>query len=176
MRRTVLAVALAALVAAAAGCGGSGKSAATTQTTTTSTTAKTSTSTTTATTTPKLSFSSTKNCSRLASLEQKAESSLNPASGSATLATLPTVLKSLADAAPSAIKGDLETVAGAFSAYVEGLKSSGYKTGQIPTAAQIAALTKAAKQFQTPKVKAAITHLTSWVKTNCGALMPTTTG
>lgn len=175
MRRTVLAVALAALVAAAAGCGGSGKSAGTSQTTTTSTSAQTSTSTMTATT-PRLSFSSAKNCSQLAALEKKAESSLSPTSDSTTLATLPTVLKGLADAAPSAIRGDLETVAGAFSAYVQGLKSSGYKTGQIPTAAQIAALTKAAKQFQAPKVKAAITHLTSWVKTNCGALMPTTTG
>jgi hypothetical protein len=187
MRLTVLGVAVTALVVVAAGCGGGGKSAATTTTTTTTTTntqassstthtMSTETTTTSASTTPKLSFSSAKNCSQLASLGQKGASSINPTSGSASLSNAVKAYDALAAAAPSAIRGDLQTVAGTFAAYVQALQSSGYKVGQVPTATQIATLEKAAKAFDQPKIHAAVQHLTAWAKTNCGALLQTTTG
>jgi hypothetical protein len=85
------------------------------------------------------------------------------------------VFKALAKAAPSEIRGDFETFAAAFSAYANALQKAGIKPGQTPTAAQIAALTTAAKSFSAPKLQAAEQHLAAWGQKNCG-LGTSTTG
>jgi hypothetical protein len=77
--------------------------------------------------------------------------------------------------APAEIRGDFETFAAAFSGYAKALGNAGIKPGKTPTAAQIAALTAAAKSFSTPKLQAAEQHLAAWGQKNCG-IGSTTTG
>ena len=71
--------------------------------------------------------------------------------------------------------GDFEAIASAFSSYAQALSKAGFKPGQTPTAAQIAALTNAAKSFNTPKLQAAEQHLAAWGQKNWG-IGSTTTG
>ncbi len=101
----------------------------------------------------------------------KAESALAASGGNtaSTLKTEATLLQGLANSAPSDIRPDFETMATAFTAFVGALEKAGYKLGSTtpPTAAQIAALTKAAKSFNTAKVTAAEKHLTTWAHQNC---------
>ena len=61
-------------------------------------------------------------------------------SGKADLSAVANVFTALAKAAPSDIRPDFETIAAAFGKYADALKKSGYTPGQVPTAAQIAAL------------------------------------
>jgi hypothetical protein len=78
-------------------------------------------------------------------------------------------LQALAKAAPSDISGDFQTFAAAFSGFVHALQNAGYKLGSKtpPTAAQAAAFAKAAKSFNTPKLKQAEQHLSAWEHQNC---------
>jgi hypothetical protein len=170
--RVVVVLLGAALVAVAAGCGGGGsKSPASTQAHTSA-----------ATTSPAKktsgnsgsvpNFASAKNCQDLANLAAKAASAITATSGNpaTTLQTEATQLQALANAAPSDIRADFQTVAAAFSSFLHSLEKAGYKPGaaaSTPTAKQIAALTKAAQTFNTPKVAKAEQHLNAWIKQNC---------
>ena len=78
------------------------------------------------------------------------------------------VFKALASAAPAEIRGDFETFTGAFSAYARAVTKAGFKAGKTPSAAQVAALTAAAKSFSAPKLRAAEQHLSAWARKNCG--------
>jgi hypothetical protein len=167
----ILAVILAAgLVAVAAGCGGgSKKSAATTSgpegtRVTTITFQKTTVSSSTS------AFASAQNCQDMAGLAAKAAAAV-AASGSAgnVLQTESTEIQALAKAAPSEIRGDFQTLSAAFSGFVDALQTAGYKLGSKtpPSAAQIAAFAKAAKSFDTPKLKQAERHLNAWARQNC---------
>ncbi len=155
---------VAGLVAVAAGCGGGGtKSPATTAATHSGTTSSSS-----GSAVP--SFASAKNCQDLAGLAAKAAAAVEASGNSTnTLQTEETELQALAKAAPSDISGDFQTFATAFSGFLHTLQSSGYKLGSKtpPTAAQAAALEKAAKSFDTPKLKQAEQHLSAWAKQNC---------
>jgi len=155
------------LVTVAAGCGGGGNSPSTTQSATT-TSAKVTTTSSSSSSTP--SFASAKNCQDLAGLAAKAAAAV-AASGSSgnALQTESTEIQALAQAAPSDIKGDFQTFAAAFSGFIHTLQSSGYKLGSKtpPTAAQAAAFEKAAKSFDTPKLKQAEQHLSAWAHQNC---------
>jgi hypothetical protein len=106
----------------------------------------------------------------MAGIAAKAAAAIE-ASGNAgsTLTTESNELKALANAAPSAISGDLQTLATAFTGFVGALQKSGYKLGSTtpPTAAQAAALEKAAKSFDTSQVKQAEKNLRTWAKQNC---------
>jgi glutathione S-transferase len=73
----------------------------------------------------------------------------------------------LANAAPSAIRSDLQTVATAFSTFASALKKSGYVFGKTPTATQTAALESATSVFEQPKLKAADAALQAWSVKNC---------
>ena len=77
------------------------------------------------------------------------------------------VLKAMAQAAPSAIRGDFQTFEGAFHTYVQALAKIKLKAGSVPTAAQIAQLTNAAKSLDEPKLQAAEQHLAAWAQKNC---------
>jgi hypothetical protein len=77
--------------------------------------------------------------------------------------------RALANAAPSAIRPDLQTLAGAFTAYATAVGKAGFKPGQVPSPTQIAAIEAAAKQFSNTKLLAASKAIESWAAKNCTA-------
>jgi len=156
------------LLLVVAGCGGGKKKSATPAATAAATTATTTAASTTTTVAPK--FASTKNCQQLSALGAKVAQALQSSSGAGTssLGNEANVFKALADAAPAEIRGDFQTFAAAFAAYAQALTKAGFKPGQVPTAAQVAAMTDAAKAFGTPKLQAAEKHLAAWGQKNCG--------
>jgi len=156
---------VAGLVLLAAGCGGSNTAAPTTTAVGTTSPQGTTVST--------GSFASAKNCHEFAGIN------LFVGIYSATYPGYNQLLTSraytrqfqaLADAAPSDINRDFQTVASAFSSYTQALGalvSSGYKVGSNPNDAQLAALYRAEKVFKTAKFKAAKRHLKDWAEANC---------
>ena len=78
-------------------------------------------------------------------------------------------LSVLAQAAPSDIRGDFQTFSTAFSGFLQALQKAGYNPSSKtpPTAAQVAALSQAARSFDAPKLKQAEQHLGAWAKQNC---------
>jgi hypothetical protein len=168
MKNVAAAVLVAGLVALASGCGGGGKK---TPITTITNSAPDSSSN----SGSGSSFASAKNCQDLAGLAAKVASTV-AASGGTTAAfqTESNELQALANAAPSDIKGDFQTFASAFSSFLHTIQSSGYKLGSKtpPTVAQVAQLSKAAKSFNTPKLRQAELHLSAWAKQNCKGVHP----
>ena len=163
------------LVGTLAACGGSGKKASSTPPAPTANASTTATVTTaTATASSGGSFADAKSCTQLASLAAKVQQSVQPTgNGSVDLSREADALRTLADRAPDAIKGDLRTFADAFSSFAKAYADSGFKAGSTPTAAQIAKFSRAAQKLATPKVQAAMTHLESWGRTHCGGLAST---
>ena len=149
-----------------AGCGGSSKKAASTPPATGTTSAGT---TTTSSSAATPSFASTKNCRQLYSLGAKFAQALQSASGHAKVnfTTYATAFQAMADAAPSQIHGDFETLAHAFNGYAQALAKAGFKPGTVPSAAQMAQLETALKSFNTAKLRAAEQHLQAWAQSNC---------
>lgn len=172
------AVLVLALVVVASGCGSkksaSGTTTAATTTTATTTSSSSSGGSTTTTTSSSssgtASFASAKNCLELAGIGQKFAQAMAAAnsSGKSSLDNVAEVYRALAKAAPSAIRSDFETIAGAFESYVEAVKKAGFTPGKVPTASQLAALSSAAKSFSSPKLQSAEQHLSAWGKKNCG--------
>lgn len=117
------------------------------------------------------SFATARNCRQFAGLAAKIAGAMSPTSGDtkSSLQTEARELQAFADAAPSDIKGDFQTFATAFSSYLQALAHSGYTLGATtpPTAAQVAALTNAAKVFSSAKLTKAEQHLSTWVQGNC---------
>ena len=157
-------LAVSALVCAvvAAGCGGSSKKSASPTTSSTSAAPK---------------FATSKNCAQLQTLGTKLGQALQTTSGSVEtrLTKEAQVIHDYANAAPSDVRGDFQTIADAFDTYVHALLKAGIKAGQVPTPAQVAKIQAAAKAFSTPKLRSAEQHLAAWVQKNCGAA-PMTTG
>ena len=163
MKQVAAAVFVVALVALVAGCGGGSK-----KSPSTSVTIEQQTTTSSSSGSP--TFATAKNCQNLAGLAAKAAAAVAASGNSANaLQTESAELQALAKAAPSDIKGDFQTFAAAFSSFLHALQSSGYKLGSKtpPTAAQAAAFAKAAKSFDTPKLKQAEQHLSAWARQNC---------
>jgi hypothetical protein len=184
MRFKLVSVLVVAFVVIAAGCGSSKKksaspttNAAAGTTTAGTTTASTTTSTTT-TTSSAPTFATSKNCAQLIGLGAKFAQALQSTSGNAgaSLNNETKAFQAMAAAAPSQIRGDFQTIGGAFSAYVQALATAGYKPGTVPSAAQLAQIQAATKAFSTPKLQAAEQHLSAWSRKNCGGLNTTTTG
>ena len=176
---TIIAVLLAAL--AVAGCGGSNKSASsntTTTTTTTSTTATNATTTTsgqaTTTTTTAASGSTTPvfasgKCRDLAQSATKIgqDFSSSVTSGTANLDTLAKEFQAFVGVVPSEIKGDVQTIANAFTAYAKALQGVHFTAGQVPSAADLQKMQAAVKSFDQQKVRTAEQHIQAWTKANC---------
>ncbi|HEY6055638.1 MAG TPA: hypothetical protein VIU86_17030 [Gaiellaceae bacterium] len=161
-----------ALVALAAGCGGS--SSKSSQTAASTDAAVTTEATTTAPALP--TFATSKNCAKLLGIgETFAQAMQSTTSGDQALADTAKAFGKMADAAPSEIRDEFHTLAGAFEDYAKTLKDAGVTTGKTPTAAQLAQLVEAAKAFAKPDVKAAQEKISTWAAANCGAT-PTTTG
>jgi len=157
-----------------AGCGGSssgtsgGSSKSSTKSSKSSTTTKASTSTPTRTATTQISFASGTNCLQLAGVGAKFAEALASETGAKFNETATAAdFQSLASAAPSAIRPDLETIAKAFTTFAAAFKKSGYRIGKTPTAAQAAALQAAVAVFSKPNLKAAEAALQAWSKKNC---------
>jgi hypothetical protein len=168
------------LVVAATGCGSKKKAAVTTSaappaTTTTAAAATTTTaasggSTTTTSGKPK-SFASAKDCAQLEGLGKKFSAEFEAAAtGGKTpdYAKEVSLFKALADAAPSSVHGDLETLADAFAAEAAALQKAHITPGKTPSASQLAALAGAGKAFSAPKVLAATQHLEAYGESHCG--------
>ena len=149
-------------VVLAAGCGGSSKKSAS-PTTTSTPAAPTSTSGT-------LPTFATKNCPQLKALGTKLAQALQTTSGNAEtrLRKEAQLFRSYANAAPAEVRADFQTLAGAFTTYVNALLKAGIKPGTTPTAAQVAQIQAAAKAFDSPKLRVAERHLTAWAQKNCG--------
>jgi hypothetical protein len=173
-RLIVLAVLLAVV---AAGCGAKKKVAAVEVTTTTAApTTSTATTTTASTTTSSSSgtikitkFATSGNCARLEAMAVSVSKSINPSNGQIDPQKYADAIEKMADAAPSDIKSDFKTFADAYSSLIKAYTSSGYTpgSGKVPTTAQVAKLTTAAKALSTPKVQTAVQNLSAWGRKNC---------
>ena len=167
-KQVAAAMLVAGLVAVAAGCGGGSSNSSTTTLSASKTISNSA--TTSSSSSSSTSFASAKNCQDLAGLAAKAAAAVAASGNSSNaLQTESAELQALAQAAPSDIKGDFQAFAAAFSGFLHTLQSSGYKLGSKtpPTAAQAAAFAKAAKSFDTPKLKQAEQHLNAWAHQNC---------
>jgi hypothetical protein len=171
MGSKLFAVSALVCVVLAAGCGGSKKKSVSPATSSTSA----ATTTTSSASTP--SFATSKNCAQLEALGTKLAQALQSTSGSAEtrLSNEAKLFQAYANAAPSEVRGDFQTLAAAFTTYLHALVKAGVKPGKIPTAAQIAQIQAAAKAFSSPKLQAAEQHLVAWAQKNCGAAPATTT-
>jgi len=167
----LLTVSAVVCVVIAAGCGGSSKKSASPPSSSTSAG-----STTTSSAAPK--FATSKNCAQLEALGTKLAQSLQTTSGNAEtrISNEAKLFQAYANAAPSEVRGDFQTLASAFNTYMHALLKAGLKPGKVPTAAQIAQIEAASKAFSTPKLRAAEQHLSAWAQKNCGATAGTTTG
>jgi hypothetical protein len=170
MKRVLVALAVLCLTVTVAGCGSKKSSSSTTSSAGSSqSSSSSSSSSSSASSSGSTSFSSVKNCQELEQLGAKFSQAIASSSASGNYDNVAKAYSELADAAPSDIRGDLKTLAGAFSTYLDALKKAGYKPGTTPTAAQIAALQKASQSFTDPKLKAAVAHLEAWGASHCSS-------
>jgi hypothetical protein len=114
-------------------------------------------------------FASATNCTQLAGLGEQYAKAMSAATsgGKFDLGAAVTAYRNLANAAPSAIRPDLQVLAGAFASYANALSKSGYKFGTVPSASQVTAVEQAVKTFDTAKMSAALKHLKAWGTANC---------
>ena len=167
-RLTILAVGLAAV--ALAGCGGGGNNASSNTTTTTETTTGTTTSA--SQTTTEASGSTTPNfasgkCKDLAQSAAKIGQDISAAGASGNLQDVAKEFQAFVGVVPSEIKGDVQTIADAFTAYADALKGVHFSAGQTPSAGDLQKMQDALKSFDQQKVQAAEQRLESWTKKNC---------
>jgi hypothetical protein len=73
----------------------------------------------------------------------------------------------LANAAPSAIQPDVQTISRAFATFASALAKTGYTLGHTPTASQAAALQSAAQVFSQSKLRTAEQNVAAWARQNC---------
>jgi hypothetical protein len=157
-----------AAVALLAGCGSSSSPSTSVATTPASTTAPTSSGSTTPSS-PASSFANSGNCLQLAGVGSRFAQALQSATGHGKLdlQAAAKAYQDLANAAPSAIQPDLQTIAQAFSTFVAALAKTGYTLGQAPTASQAVALQSAVQVFTQPKLRTAEQNVAAWAKQNC---------
>jgi hypothetical protein len=89
--------------------------------------------------------------------------------GKFNLSAATAAYKNMANAAPSAIRPDLEVLASAFSAYASDLAKVGFTSGKTPSTTQLAEIAAAAKEFTAPKLEAASKAIQAWAVKNCSA-------
>lgn len=89
------------------------------------------------------------------------------AGGSDELAEQTEAFAEFADDVPEEIRADVETLAAAYSQYVEVIQDAGIEPGQIPTAEQAQQLQDALASVGTADVSAASERLSAWTNENC---------
>jgi hypothetical protein len=116
------------------------------------------------------SFASAHNCQQLAGVGSKFAQAIAGAhsGGKFDLQAAVSAYHDLANAAPSAIRPDVQVMAQLFSSFAAALSRVGYTLGKTPTAAQLAGLQTATQMFNQPKFRAAEHRLTVWAQQNCG--------
>ena len=158
---------------ALAGCGGGGSNNAssnTTNETTTTTAAETTTGATTTTTSGSVTtpnFASGK-CKSLAASAQKIGQDFSAAGGgTGNLSDAANEFQAFVHEVPSEIRGDVQTIADAFTKYANALKGVDLGSGQTPSAADLAKIQNALKSFNQAKLQAAEAHIQAWTQKNC---------
>ena len=116
------------------------------------------------------SFASAGNCQQLAGLGAKFAQAMSAATsnGKVDLSAEAAAYQSLANAAPSAIRLNLQVIAGALTTFASDLQKIGYKPGAVPSATQLASLQSAVKALEQPSLPAAENGIASWARQNCG--------
>ena len=170
MYRLTIVLVLGALVLAAAGCGGNKQSAgdtssATSTSTTTESMSTESTSTTTGASGSTI-FASGK-CKNLATAAAKFAHEASAANASGNLQDAAKQFQSFVAIVPSEIKGDVQTIADAFSKYADALKGINFSAGQTPSVADLQKIQQAFKSVDQQKVTTAEKHIEAWTKANC---------
>jgi hypothetical protein len=156
-----------------AGCGSKKSTTTTTAAAATTTTATTSssdgTTSTTATTTASSSglgsLGSAANCQQLANLGSTIGSAFTGAGGDPSKVSA--LLQQFADAAPSDIKPDFQTIADAMKKVSDALKGVDLTGGKTPDAATLAKLSQLSSTLNVQALTAASQHIATWAATNC---------
>jgi hypothetical protein len=153
-----------------AGCGGSSKpSTTTTKARKVSTVANTTLSTPSSSSAP--TFASASNCTALSGVGEQFAKAMESATsgGKFNLDAAVKAYQNLANAAPAAIKPDIQELASAFTAYASVLSKANFKFGSVPSASQITALESAAKDLSASKMETASKAVEAWAVKNCSA-------
>ena len=154
-----------------AGCGGGGKKSSSGTTAVAATTEAAATTTEAAATTkvPDLSkFATSKNCRDFAQLAVNVTKAFT-GSGGNDLQASAKAINELADKAPSDVRSDFKVVADAYGKIANALKGVDLKSGETPSADQIAKMQKLQQEIDQPKLTAAEQHISTWVQHNCQA-------
>ncbi len=113
-------------------------------------------------------FANTGNCLQLAGVGEKFAQAMQSATGKTfNLSAAVAAYNNLANAAPSAIKPAVQTIATAFGSFASALEKVNYKLGSVPSATQLAGLESAVHVFEQSNVKQAETSVAAWAKQNC---------
>lgn len=166
MRARAITAVLFSAAALLAGCGGSS---ATSSTSSSATTKAASAPAASSSSAAAPSFTSLGNCQQLAGVGAKFAQAMAGArsGGKFNFQAAVTAYQNLANAAPSAIRPDVQVMAQLFSSFAGALSKVGYTPGQAPSPTQLAGLQTAVQLFSQPKVRAAEQHLTAWAHQNC---------
>ena len=161
-----------AAVALLAGCGSSSTAPKSPVTTPASVTAPTSSASSTSSTSASSSapsFANSGNCLQLAGIGSRFAQAFRAATGGGklNLQAAAKAYQDLANAAPSAIQPDLQTISKAFTTFAAAIAKTGYTLGQAPTGSQLAALQSAVKVFTQPQIRVAEQHVVAWARQNC---------
>jgi hypothetical protein len=115
------------------------------------------------------SFADASNCKQLNGVGTKFAQAMEAATSGGKLNYQAAVkaFQQLADAAPSAIRPDLEAMAQSFTSFANAIAKSGYKPGKTPSPSQILALESAAKSFSSSKLAKAEKDVEAWAVKNC---------
>jgi hypothetical protein len=168
-----LSILVVALAFVAAGCGGSNdESAASDETTTEETTTTDETTTEESTDTSGTDTDATFNfasedCQSLVKAYVGLSAAIAAASGGQDVTGDIEKFSQYVDEVPEEIKGDVQTLAAAYSTFADELKDIGYTPGQVPTADQIQKLQDASESVGTSEVQAAGERLSTWTTENC---------
>jgi len=175
LRRLSILLVAVVLVIAAAGCGGGDDSSASGDTTTTETsmeemtTGETTESTETDTATDTgASFNwASEDCQNLVKAYIGLSAAIGAASTGQDVSGDVEAFAKYVDEVPEEIKADVQTLAGAYSTFLDELKGLGLQPGQVPSADQIQALDKASKELGTSDIQAASDRMNAWTTANC---------
>jgi ABC-type Fe3+-citrate transport system substrate-binding protein len=169
-----LSILVVALALVAAGCGGSdNESAASDETTTEETTTTDETTTeestdTSGTTDTDATFNfASEDCQSLVKAYVGLSAAIAAASGGKDVSGDIEKFSKYVDEVPEEIRGDVQTIAAAYSSFADELKDIGYTPGQVPTADQLQKLQAASGSLGTSEVQAAGEHLNTWATENC---------
>jgi predicted small lipoprotein YifL len=115
-------------------------------------------------------FTDAGNCLQLGGLGAKFAQAMSAATGGhVDLKAAVSAYNALANAAPSAIRPDLQLIAHAFGSFASALASAHYTVGKVPSASQVSALESAASQLSQPKLRTAEQAIGAWARQNCHA-------